>query len=46
MPDDILNKITQEVIELLAAIELGDDSEIFSEAGDVLVNVVSFAQEL
>lgn len=46
LPDDILNKITQEVIELLAAIELWDDSEIFSEAGDVLVNVVSFAQEL
>lgn len=44
--DDILNKTTQEVLELLMALESGENHEIFSEAGDVLVNVVSLALEL
>jgi len=45
-PDDILNKVTQETIELLCAIEQAEDSEIQSEAGDVLANIISMAFEL
>lgn len=45
-PDDILNKVTQEILELLDAQESGDQQEIFSEAGDVLINILSFTQEL
>jgi adenine phosphoribosyltransferase len=44
--DDILNKVTQEILELLAAQDLADDQEIFAEAWDVLMNILSFAQEL
>ena len=38
--------MTQEVLELLDAQKSGNQQEIFSEAADVLVNVLSFAQEL
>lgn len=31
-PDDILNKVTQEVIELLQALEKNQQHEIFAEA--------------
>jgi len=31
-PDDVLNKVTQETIELLQAISDGNESEIHSEA--------------
>ena len=46
LPDDVLNKVTQEILELLEAQESGDNQEIFAEAGDVLINIISFAQEL
>lgn len=45
-PDDVLNKVTQETIELLEAITQNNESEIQSEAWDVLVNLVSMANEL
>jgi len=45
-PDDVLNKTTQEVIELIQALETSQEEEIFSEAGDVLANIISLAQEL
>lgn len=45
-PDDLLNKVSQETIELLQAIEQWDQSEIQWEAWDVLVNIISMAQEL
>lgn len=44
--DDVLNKTTQEVLELIQALELRGEVEIFSEAGDVLANVISLAMEL
>jgi adenine phosphoribosyltransferase len=44
--DDILNKVTQETIELLQAIEQWGEWEIRAEAWDVLVNLVSMADEL
>lgn len=45
-PDDILNKVTQEVIELLQGIENDERENIYEEAGDVLVNILSFCEEL
>lgn len=45
-PDDVLNKVTQETIELLQAIQDWEQSEIQWEAGDVLANIVSMAFEL
>lgn len=45
-PDDVLNKTTQEVVELLQAIDLWDREEIYAEAGDVVVNIISFAKEV
>ena len=45
-PDDILNKVTQEVLELSQGIENVDTQNIYEEAGDVLVNIISMAQEL
>ncbi len=44
--DDILNKVTQEVVELSAWIQESDTENIYEEAGDVLVNVVSLSREL
>lgn len=45
-PDDILNKVTQETIELLQALEQWDMLEIQWEAEDVLANIVSMAFDL
>jgi len=44
--DDVINKVSQEVIELRQAIDSSSEDEIFSEAGDVLVNIASVALEL
>jgi adenine phosphoribosyltransferase len=44
--DDILNKVTQEIIELLEGIKNNDMENITEEAGDVLINLLSFASEL
>lgn len=44
--DDVLNKVTQEVVELIWAIESNKKHDIYSEAGDVLINIISIAQEL
>lgn len=44
--DDILNKITQEVVELLEGVRNNDIENIYEEAGDILINVISFASEL
>lgn len=46
LPDDVLNKVTQEILELLEAQALWDNSEIEAEAGDVLINILSFMEEL
>ena len=45
-PDDVLNKTMQEVFELMKALHGDESSEIYAEAGDVLVNIVSLASEL
>lgn len=45
-PDDILNKVTQETIELLQALKQSNQTEIQWEACDVLANIVSMAFEL
>lgn len=45
-PDDILNKVTQETIELLQALKQSNQTEIQWEAWDVLANIVSMAFEL
>jgi len=45
-PDDILNKVTQETIELLHEIEQWEQWEVHWEAGDVLTNIISMAFEL
>lgn len=39
--DDIINKVTQEVCELIEAHEKWDIEEQYKEAGDVIVNVLS-----
>ncbi len=44
--DDAINKVTQEVAELIEAYTLSDETEMYKEAWDVLVNVYSVAQEL
>lgn len=44
--DDIINKVTQEVAELIEASVLWDKSEMYKEAWDVLVNVYSVAEKL
>lgn len=46
VPDDILNKVTQETIELLEGIENNDRDNIYEEAGDILINLFSFYEEL
>lgn len=44
--DDVINKVSQEVIELSEALEGDRWDMIASEAGDVLINISSVAQEL
>lgn len=44
--DDIINKVTQEVSELIEADENWDVQETYKEAWDVLVNVLSVSHEL
>lgn len=39
--DDVLNKTTQEVAEMLEAVLANDAEEIRKEAGDALLNVLS-----
>lgn len=43
--DDVLNKVTQEVIELTQA-EKESENKMYGEAGDVLINIASIASEL
>ena len=45
-PDDVLHKVTQEILELLEAEKSWNISEASAEAGDVLINILSFAAEL
>lgn len=44
--EDVINKITQEVWELIEAILAWDTSEMYKEASDVIVNIFSVAHEL
>lgn len=44
--DDVINKVTQEVAELIEACILWDTSEMYKEAWDVLVNIFSVAEKL
>ncbi|EKD66568.1 MAG: hypothetical protein ACD_49C00030G0006 [uncultured bacterium (gcode 4)] len=44
--DDVMNKVTQEVWELIEASIEGNDEEMYKEAGDVLVNIFSVNHEL
>ena len=44
--DDVLNKVTQETWEIIEAKQDWDLEEMYKEAGDTLVNVVSAAYEL
>ena len=44
--DDVLNKVTQEAGEIIEAKQDWDLEEMYKEAGDTLVNVVSVAYEL
>jgi adenine phosphoribosyltransferase len=44
--DDVINKVTQETVELLRAIEEWKNGEIYGEAWDVLINILSMSQEL
>lgn len=44
--DDVLSKITQEVWELIEAILSWNTEEVHKEAGDVIVNIFSAAEEL
>ena len=44
--DDVMNKVTQEVSELMEAIDLWDKEEMYKEASDVIVNILSVAKEL
>lgn len=44
--DDVISKVLQEVSELFAEIQSENKEDMFSEAGDVLINIVSVAQEL
>lgn len=44
--DDVLNKVTQEVSELVEAILDSNEEEIIKEARDSIVNVLSVAKEL
>lgn len=44
--DDVLNKVTQEVWELIEAFSLWNEEEIYDEAWDVIVNILSVCEEL
>lgn len=44
--DDVLNKVSQEVLELGEVLDSDRTDKIASEAGDVLINIASIAQEL
>ena len=44
--DDVMNKVTQEVSELIEAHAAGDIPEMYKEAWDVIVNIYSVAHEL
>ena len=44
--DDVLNKVTQEAWEIIEAKQDSDLEEMYKEASDTLVNVVSVAHEL
>lgn len=44
--DDVMNKISQEVAELIEAHNNGDKEETYKEASDVLINLLSVSQEL
>lgn len=44
--DDVMNKVSQEVAELIEAIESWEKKEIHSEASDVLINLLSISSEL
>lgn len=44
--DDIINKVTQEVSELIESDTAWDKIETYKESADVLVNILSVAQEL
>ena len=45
-PDDIFSKITEEVVELSEWIQKSDTENIYEEAGDILINIISLAKEL
>ncbi len=44
--DDVLNKVTQEVAELIEASEDWNNEEMYKEAGDVIINILSVCEEL
>jgi adenine phosphoribosyltransferase len=44
--DDVINKVTQEVWELVEAFDNWDNVEMYKEAGDVLINIFSVSSEL
>lgn len=44
--DDVLNKVTQEVGELIEASENWDNNEMYKEAWDVIINILSVCEEL
>ena len=44
--DDVLNKVTQEIWEIVEAKEAGDIQEMYSESWDALVNVASASYQL
>jgi len=44
--DEVLHKVTQEVWEIIEASEFLDPQEMYKEAGDALVNVLSASSEL
>ena len=44
--DDVINKVTQEVAELIEAFNNWDQDEMYKEASDVLVNILSVSNNL
>lgn len=44
--DDVLNKVTQEIWELIEASLDWNKDEMYKEAGDVIVNILSVCEEL
>lgn len=44
--DDIMNKVSQEIAELVEAKVLQNDEEIHKEASDVLINLLSLSHDL